>query len=338
MATVNLKHVVKRYGSVEVIPPLDLSIPDKSFTVLVGPSGCGKSTLLRMIAGLEEVTDGTIEIDGEDITDVDPSARGIAMVFQNYALYPHMSVAANIGFALKLAKTPKAEIRARVEEAAEILELQDLLDRKPKALSGGQRQRVAIGRAIVRKPKVFLFDEPLSNLDAALRGQMRVELAELQAKLAATIVYVTHDQVEAMTMAHQIVVLNAGEIQQAGPPLALYDTPANSFVAQFIGAPKMNMFDGALAERHQCYQLGIRPEHLRLDQAAPFAAGIVQYAENLGADTIAYIAGNDGDRFVVRLDGKVRLEVGTTVGLAADRENLIRFAANGESLGAMAHG
>ena len=256
MATVNLKHVVKRYGSVEVIPPLDLSIPDKSFTVLVGPSGCGKSTLLRMIAGLEEVTDGTIEIDGEDITDVDPSARGIAMVFQNYALYPHMSVAANIGFALKLAKTPKAEIRARVEEAAEILELQDLLDRKPKALSGGQRQRVAIGRAIVRKPKVFLFDEPLSNLDAALRGQMRVELAELQAKLAATIVYVTHDQVEAMTMAHQIVVLNAGEIQQAGPPLALYDTPANSFVAQFIGAPKMNMFDGALAERHQCYQLG----------------------------------------------------------------------------------
>lgn len=338
MATVKLRSVTKKFAQVEIIPPMDLTIPDRSFTVLVGPSGCGKSTLLRMIAGLEDVTDGTIEIDGKDVTDTDPSERGIAMVFQSYALYPHMSVAGNIGFALKLAKTPKAEIRERVEEAAEILELQDLLDRKPKALSGGQRQRVAIGRAIVRKPKVFLFDEPLSNLDAALRGQMRVELAELQAKLDATMIYVTHDQVEAMTMAHQIVALDAGRVQQAGPPMTLYDHPANTFVAGFIGAPKMNMFEGELAQRHNCHRLGIRPEHIHLDNNATFAKGEVAHAEHLGADTIAYIANEAAGRIVVRLSGKQRLEAGTVVGLAVDPDALVRFDANGQSMGAATHG
>ena len=243
MAEVCLNNLTKSYGGVEVIPPLDLTIPDKSFSVLVGPSGCGKSTLLRMVAGLEDVSSGQITIGGEDVTDADPAKRGIAMVFQSYALYPHMSVADNIGFALKLAKTPKDEIRTRVKEAAAILQLEDYLDRKPKALSGGQRQRVAIGRAIVRQPKVFLFDEPLSNLDAALRAQMRVELAELHEKLGATMIYVTHDQVEAMTMADQIVVLKKGEVQQVGAPLDLYNTPENTFVAEFIGMPKMNIYE-----------------------------------------------------------------------------------------------
>src|SRR5918997_6448313 len=240
MATVTLKNIHKAYGDVQIIKGVDLKVEDREFCVFVGPSGCGKSTLLRMIAGLEEITSGDLLIDGQRANDVPPSDRGLAMVFQTYALYPHMSVADNMGFSLRLAGVPKAERRAKVGEAARILHLDQLLDRKPKELSGGQRQRVAIGRAIVRKPRVFLFDEPLSNLDAALRVQMRIELARLHDELAATMIYVTHDQIEAMTMADKIVVLQAGVIEQAGSPLELYHHPRNLFVAGFIGSPKMN--------------------------------------------------------------------------------------------------
>ncbi|EYD75426.1 hypothetical protein Rumeso_02996 [Rubellimicrobium mesophilum DSM 19309] len=248
MAEVQLRGVRKSFGSVEVIKGVDLTVASGSFCVFVGPSGCGKSTLLRMIAGLEEVTDGQILIGGQDVTWAEPSERGIAMVFQNYALYPHLTVAQNIGFGLSLARLPKAEIEAKVRAAADILQLTHLLDRKPKALSGGQRQRVAIGRAIVRDPKVFLFDEPLSNLDASLRAEMRLELADLHHRLDATMIYVTHDQVEAMTMADQIVVLQGGRIEQAGAPMDLYGHPATPFVAGFIGSPKMNLFGGEAAK------------------------------------------------------------------------------------------
>ena len=247
MAEVRIENVTKSFGAVDVIPEMNLTIEDGSFTVLVGPSGCGKSTLLRLIAGLEDVTSGTVSIGGEDVTYDEPSDRGIAMVFQSYALYPHMTVRQNIGFGLRLAKKSKAEIAARVEEAAEILQLGPLLDRKPRQLSGGQRQRVAIGRSIVRHPKVFLFDEPLSNLDAALRTQMRVELAELHGKLDATMVYVTHDQVEAMTMADRIVIMNQGRVEQVGAPMEVYNNPASTFVAGFIGSPKMNLINGEVA-------------------------------------------------------------------------------------------
>ncbi len=246
MATVALKNVKKSYGDVSIIQGVDLAIQDKEFVVFVGPSGCGKSTLLRMIAGLEEITSGDLMIDGKVVNDVPPDARGLAMVFQSYALYPHMSVEKNMGFALKLAGVAKAERDAKVMEAARILQLEKLLDRKPGQLSGGQRQRVAIGRAIVRQPKVFLFDEPLSNLDASLRVQMRIEIARLHMELATTMIYVTHDQIEAMTMADRIVVLRAGIIEQVGTPLELYHFPANTFVAGFIGSPKMNLTPGKL--------------------------------------------------------------------------------------------
>ena len=318
MAHVQLTNVKKAFGSVEIIPDLSLSIPDGSFTVLVGPSGCGKSTLLRMIAGLEEVSGGTIQIDGADVTGLEPSERGIAMVFQSYALYPHMSVADNIGFGLKLAKMPVAEREARVREAAEILQLSELMDRKPKALSGGQRQRVAIGRAIVRKPKVFLFDEPLSNLDAALRGQMRVELAELHEKLGATMVYVTHDQVEAMTMADQIVVLSRGNIEQVGAPMDLYNKPRTTFVAGFIGSPKMNLFPCQEVRLDGPGYYGIRPEHLTIvDPDKGRWHGTLRHVEKLGAETIAHIQ-VEGDRlFVARTEGELAKVPGTQVGLIA---------------------
>ncbi|WP_394199543.1 ABC transporter ATP-binding protein [Litoreibacter albidus] len=329
MADVVLNSVVKRFGEVEVIPPLDLTIPSGSFSVLVGPSGCGKSTLLRMIAGLEETTAGTISIGGHDVTDADPSERGIAMVFQSYALYPHMSVADNIGFALKLARKPRDEIRARVKEAAEILQLEDFLDRKPKALSGGQRQRVAIGRAIVRKPKVFLFDEPLSNLDAALRGQMRIELAELHSKLGATMIYVTHDQVEAMTMADQIVVLKGGVVQQAGAPMALYDAPQNVFVGQFIGAPKMNVFPGRAVDGFEADQIGIRPEDLTPAQSGGLVNGTVVYSEHLGAETIVHVRTGDIGRVVMRLNGNVALTPGTHIAMTAAPKAVHCFDASG---------
>ena len=272
-----------------VIPPLDLTIEDGSFTVLVGPSGCGKSTLLRLIAGLEDVSGGGVRIGGEDVTGAEPSDRGIAMVFQSYALYPHMSVRKNIGFGLKLAGLPKDEITRRVDQAASILQLGALLDRKPRELSGGQRQRVAIGRSIVRNPRVFLFDEPLSNLDAALRTQMRVELAELHARLGATMVYVTHDQVEAMTMADRIVIMNGGRVEQVGAPMEVYNRPASTFVAGFIGSPRMNLINGETAAGYGAVTLGIRPEHIMLAEGEGPWSGRLRHVEHLGSDTVAYV-------------------------------------------------
>jgi multiple sugar transport system ATP-binding protein len=343
MATVTLKGIRKDYGAVQVIKGVDLSIDDREFCVFVGPSGCGKSTLLRMIAGLEEISAGDLMIDGQRVNDVPPSERGLAMVFQSYALYPHMSVADNMGFSLRLAGVSKEERRAKVGEAARILHLDALLDRKPKELSGGQRQRVAIGRAIVRKPKVFLFDEPLSNLDAALRVQMRIELARLHDELAATMIYVTHDQVEAMTMADKIVVLQGGVIEQAGTPLELYHHPRNLFVAGFIGSPKMNFLPAKVAgidETGTTVQLtsgatlvvpvrpghhrvgdtvtlGVRPEHLRL-AAEGELTGEVKVVERLGGETFLYTQLQDGSMLIVQADGEVPTGVHERIAMKLD--------------------
>src|SRR6201987_4143574 len=266
MATVRLNDVHKIFGDTEIIKGVNLDIADREFCVFVGPSGCGKSTLLRLIAGLEEITAGDLLIDGKRVNDVPPDERVLSMVFQTYALYPHMSVRDNMAFALRLAVVPKPERDAKVEKVAELLQLKSYLDRLPKALSGGQRQRVAIGRAIVREPKAFLFDEPLSNLDAALRGQTRLGVTRLQKQLGTTAIYVTHDQVEAMTMADKIVVLNAGKIEQYGSPLELYEKPANLFVAGFIGSPKMNFVSGDAAAQRGAATIGVRPEHLKVDR------------------------------------------------------------------------
>ncbi|TMQ04051.1 MAG: sn-glycerol-3-phosphate ABC transporter ATP-binding protein UgpC [Deltaproteobacteria bacterium] len=306
MAEVVLREVRKSFDTVEVIRGVSLTVRDGEFVVFVGPSGCGKSTLLRLIAGLETITSGEVAIDGRRCNDLPPSERGIAMVFQSYALYPHMSVYDNMAFSLKLAHVRKDEIRERVERAADILQGRALLERKPKALSGGQRQRVAIGRAIVREPKVFLFDEPLSNLDAALRVQMRIEIAKLHRDLDTTIVYVTHDQVEAMTMASRIVVLNAGLVEQIGAPLELYHRPVNRFVAGFIGSPKMNFLPGTLiaatrAAKGSAVTVGVRPEHVLPPGAAPSGElgrirGEVALVENLGESALIYlrVPGADG--------------------------------------------
>ena len=326
MASVSLRGIRKRFDDNLVIKDVDLEILDGEFVVFVGPSGCGKSTLLRIIAGLEDVSEGTLEIGGVVSNAIEPARRGIAMVFQSYALYPHMSVFDNMGFALKLARVPKAEIRARVERAAEILQIGHLLERKPRALSGGQRQRVAIGRAIVRKPEVFLFDEPLSNLDAALRGQTRVELARLHRELGATMIYVTHDQVEAMTLGQKIVVLNGGRIEQVGSPFELYERPANRFVAGFLGSPRMNFFDATLvaaqargatvelahgarvqvaadatrARAGDKVVLGVRPEHLQIVRTGE-GGGIgasVALVEYLGDVTLVYAHPDGGGDMV----------------------------------------
>ncbi len=329
MATVELKNVSKCFGATEVIPDISLTIPHGSFTVFVGPSGCGKSTLLRLIAGLEDVTRGAIAIDGQDVTFVRPPDRGIAMVFQSYALYPHMSVAENIGFALKMAKVAPVEIKQRVEAAAAVLQLHELLARKPGELSGGQRQRVAIGRAIVRQPKVFLFDEPLSNLDAALRTQMRVELAQLHKRLGATMVYVTHDQVEAMTLADQIVVLNKGVIEQVGSPMDLYQRPRTLFVAGFIGSPRMNLINGSPAQSFQTHTLGIRPEHLDVCPSGGDWKGSVVIAERLGSDTLVHVDTPDTGRVIARAPGNASFAVGETVCLSMRRDCLHRFDASG---------
>ena len=332
MGDVRLTNLNKTYGKHVIIPDLSMTVEDGSFTVLVGPSGCGKSTLLRMVAGLETVTHGTIEIGGKDVTTTEPSDRGIAMVFQSYALYPHMTVRANIGFGLKLAKMPKPDIKARVEEAAEILQLGPLLDRKPKELSGGQRQRVAIGRSIVRKPDVFLFDEPLSNLDAALRSQMRVELAELHEKLGATMIYVTHDQVEAMTMADKIVILKQGEIQQIGNPMDLYNKPDNPFVAQFIGSPKMNMIEGAEASAKGARWIGVRPEHIELSADHGPWKGRLRHVEHLGSDTVAYIDGEDIGSLTVRVPGQISLRTGETIYMTPQAEHTHLFSSDGVAI------
>ncbi|WP_148252689.1 ABC transporter ATP-binding protein [Aidingimonas lacisalsi] len=329
MATLELKNVVKTFDKTQVIQGVDLEVNDREFVVFVGPSGCGKSTLLRMIAGLESATSGDILIGGERVNEVAPADRDLAMVFQSYALYPHMTVADNMGFSLRLAKVPKEERRRKVEEAAEILQLGPLLDRKPKALSGGQRQRVAIGRAIVRNPGIFLFDEPLSNLDAALRVKMRVELARLHDELDATMIYVTHDQIEAMTMADKIVVLQDGIVEQIGSPMELYHHPRNYFVAGFIGSPKMNFLsveavacsasgvtvrlpngtecdvavDGSAHQAGAPLTLGIRPEHLVLDEQG-LLAGEVQVIERLGGMTSLHIQTAD-ELLTLVADGEV---------------------------------
>ena len=312
MARVVLKDIHKNFGNVSVINGIDLTVEDGEFCVFVGPSGCGKSTLLRIISGLEDQTSGAIEIDGKDVSNVEPSRRGIAMVFQSYALYPHLTVRQNIGFGLSLARTPKEEMNRLVEATAETLQLTPLLERKPEALSGGQRQRVAIGRAIVRKPEVFLFDEPLSNLDAALRSQMRIELNDLHAKLKSTMIYVTHDQVEAMTMADKIVVLNGGHIEQVGSPMDLYNNPATPFVAGFIGSPKMNLYTGDVARKMGCSTYGVRPEHLTLHKTQGLWHGKVRYIELLGADAIIHLEVPDLGDLVVRTGGDTDLVVGAT--------------------------
>jgi multiple sugar transport system ATP-binding protein len=325
MGSIKLENVCKTFGEVSVIPSIDLEINNGEFAVFVGPSGCGKSTLLRLIAGLEDVSGGRILIDGVDATDKAPSQRGLAMVFQSYALYPHMSVRSNIGFPLKMAKVDPAEISRKVEEAAKILNLTDYLDRKPRNLSGGQRQRVAIGRAIVRSPECFLFDEPLSNLDASLRVNMRLEISELHQKLGATSIYVTHDQVEAMTMADKIVVLNKGRIEQVGSPLELYRNPANLFVAGFIGSPKMNLLGGGVAQQHGAHTIGIRPEHVTLSSTEGAWKGKVTVAEHLGSDTFLHVDVDGVGHVTARASGEMPVRHGDIVYITPDIARLHRF-------------
>ncbi len=318
MGNIVLKQVVKRFGEAEVIPPLDLEINDGEFVVFVGPSGCGKSTLLRLIAGLEDVTEGTIEIDGKEVTYAPPAQRGLAMVFQSYALYPHMSVRKNIAFPLKMAGVAQEEIDKKVEHAASILNLANYIDKRPGNLSGGQRQRVAIGRAIVREPSAFLFDEPLSNLDASLRVNMRQEITDLHRELDTTMVYVTHDQVEAMTMADKIVVLHAGVIEQVGSPLELYREPRNRFVAGFIGSPKMNFIEGPAAEKHKAHSIGVRPEHFEVVKKGGDFKGVVLSAEHLGSDTFLRVKMDDGQEILARGSGDVVVNYGDTVALKVE--------------------
>lgn len=333
MGRIVLENVTKNFGEVEVIPPLNLTIEDGEFAVFVGPSGCGKSTLLRLIAGLEETTSGKISIDGSDATEVPPSKRGLAMVFQSYALYPHMTVRKNIGFPLRMAKMEQAEIDAKVEAAAKILNLKDYLDKKPGQLSGGQRQRVAIGRAIVREPSAFLFDEPLSNLDAALRVGMRLEISELHERLKTTMIYVTHDQVEAMTMADKIVVLRAGNIEQVGSPLELYHTPRNLFVAGFIGSPKMNIVSGPDAEKLGATSVGFRPEHTDVSATDGMWKGRVGVAEHLGSDTFIHVHDTGlGEMITVRVTGDISVNHGDDIYLTPQMDKLHRFDANGERM------
>jgi len=328
---VRLRGIQKSYGKVHVIHGVDLDIEPGEFVVFVGPSGCGKTTLLRMIAGLEEITGGTLKIGGESVNDLPPSERGVAMVFQSYALYPHKTVFDNMAFALKIAKVPADEIEKRVNAAADILQLREYLQRLPKALSGGQRQRVAIGRAIVRNPKVFLFDEPLSNLDAALRTKMRVELATLHRSLGSTMIYVTHDQVEAMTLADKIVVLNKGRVEQVGAPLDLYNKPASLFVAGFIGSPQMNFITGDFAGQHGAVTVGLRPEHLRVQSGGPIR-GTLKHSEKLGNETFAYVDAGALGEITARMDGTLPLDPGNAIELAFAPEHLYRFAADGKSL------
>ena len=329
MGKIELTKVRKSFGDVDVIPGIDLTIEDGEFVVFVGPSGCGKSTLLRLIAGLEDTTSGVIDIDGKDATNLPPAKRGLAMVFQSYALYPHMTVRKNIQFPLKMAGMDLAEQTRRVEKAASVLNLTNYLDRRPGQLSGGQRQRVAIGRAIVREPAAFLFDEPLSNLDAALRVGMRQEISELHQTLKTTMVYVTHDQVEAMTMADKIVVLNAGRIEQVGGPLELYHQPRNKFVAGFIGSPRMNFIDGAEAAKHNAHTIGIRPEHITVGDG-PWE-GVVGLSEHLGSDSFIKVDVPGLGTLNVRGPGELGVHHGDRVKLAPAGK-IHRFDAEGLAL------
>ncbi|MGC8201662.1 ABC transporter ATP-binding protein [Aliiroseovarius sp. PTFE2010] len=346
MGSIELSAVEKWYGEVQVIKGIDLAIDEGEFVIFVGPSGCGKSTLLRMIGGLEEISRGSLAINGTDVTDQPPSKRGLSMVFQSYALYPHMSVADNMGFSLKTAGAPQSEITAKVSEAARVLKLEDYLDRRPRDLSGGQRQRVAIGRSIVRDPTAFLFDEPLSNLDAALRVEMRYEIAKLHQSLGRTMIYVTHDQVEAMTLADRIVVLEFGTIAQVGTPRELYESPANLFVAQFIGSPAMNIMScSASGGQYTLWggrggtgpngavKLGIRPEHITLGTPGDGQAdGVVDVAEYHGSDTFLIIDGAELGRITVRVVGNTGLRDGDRVGLTFAPEHTHFFDAQGLAL------
>ncbi|WP_411034251.1 ABC transporter ATP-binding protein [Shinella sp. BYT-45] len=353
---ITLRNVSKNFGPVGVIHDVSMDIPTGDFAVFVGPSGCGKSTLLRMIAGLEDTSGGTISIEGRDVTDVEPAKRGVAMVFQSYALYPHLTVYENMAFSLRLKKTPKPKIDEMVHQAARILHLEEQLKKRPSELSGGQRQRVAIGRAIVRQPKVFLFDEPLSNLDAELRVQMRIELARLHKQIGATMIYVTHDQVEAMTLADHIFVLKGGRLQQAGRPLRLYDDPDNQFVGGFIGSPAMNFLDGVVAGRAgdmlrialeglgkeisarvSCdvgegtgVKVGIRPEHLY--PADDGFQATVEMEEDLGGVSYLHARLADGREIVVEMRGRRESLNGKTVALSADAGDVLVFAKNGGRL------
>ena len=347
MAGVVLQKVAKQFGDIKVIHGIDLKIEDGEFCVFVGPSGCGKSTLLRMVAGLEETSAGAIHIGARDVTKADPAERGVAMVFQTYALYPHMTVAENMGFGLKMTGHPKAEVARKVKEASRILKLDDYLTRKPKALSGGQRQRVAIGRAIVRGPEVFLFDEPLSNLDAELRVEMRVEIARLHREIGATMIYVTHDQVEAMTLADKIVVLRKGRIEQVGAPLELYRNPDNRFVAGFIGSPAMNFVVGkvekagmvsakglsgpvatdvALPGAGADVIVGLRPQQLRLDMAG--TSHKVDLTEALGGVSFVHLTAPTGEKLVIEAHDDLTIKPGTMVGVTYDSADAMLFAAD----------
>ena len=348
MSGVTLQRVIKRYGDAQVIHGVDLTVEDGEFCVFVGPSGCGKSTLLRMVAGLEETSEGSIRIGARDVTRADPSERGVAMVFQTYALYPHMTVAENMGFGLKMTGHPKDQIASKVKEASRILKLDDYLARKPKALSGGQRQRVAIGRAIVRGPEVFLFDEPLSNLDAELRVEMRVEIARLHREIGATMIYVTHDQVEAMTLADKIVVLRAGRVEQVGRPLDLYRDPDNKFVAGFIGSPAMN-FVAAVTEKGSVsapglgtaslptsvalpgsgekVSVGLRPQHLALDTSG--STHRVEMTEALGGVSYIHLTAPTGEKLVVESHSDPEVKMGGMTGIRFDPKDAMLFADTG---------
>ena len=359
MPDLSLVKVVKRFGTAGVIHGIDLDVEHGEFVVFVGPSGCGKSTLLRMIAGLEEVTDGEIVIDGVLVNEVEAAKRGLAMVFQSYALYPHMTVRKNLAFGLETLRTPKNVIRERVAEAARILKIEPLLERRPAQLSGGQRQRVAIGRAIVREPKIFLFDEPLSNLDAELRVQMRVEIAKLHKRLGATMIYVTHDQVEAMTMADKIVVLRAGHIEQVGSPLDLYNEPRNQFVAGFIGSPRMNFLGatvravgdggtevalgdgtpvvlprvGAGQRAGAAVTLGVRPEHMRVGDTGdgPTVPTVVNLTEHLGGVTFFYATLSSGEALTIEMPGQAFVDTGATVPVRLDPDLCHLFDGEGQA-------
>jgi multiple sugar transport system ATP-binding protein len=333
MGSLTIENLKKSFGATDVLKGIDLAVQDGEFVVFVGPSGCGKSTLLRVIAGLEDATSGTVKIDGETVNNVPPARRGIAMVFQTYALYPHLSVRDNMSLGLKQIGTPGDEIARRVDVASSMLSLEPYLKRRPAELSGGQRQRVAIGRAVVREPKLFLFDEPLSNLDAALRVNTRLEIAQLHRRLKATMIYVTHDQVEAMTLADKIVVLNAGRIEQIGAPMELYNSPANEFVAGFIGSPKMNFIDAARVGEPQAKTLGVRPEHISVSSSSGTWKGTVVHTEHLGADTNLYLDTEKAGLITVRIFGVYDAAPGAMIYATPDPGKTYRFGADGKVLG-----
>ena len=331
MGALSLTKITKSFGKVDVIKGVDLTVHDGEFCVFVGPSGCGKSTLLRIIAGLEDATSGQLSIDGTDITNAPPSKREIAMVFQSYALYPHLTVKGNMALALKQAGASKAEIETAVQRASNMLSLEALLERRPAELSGGQRQRVAIGRAVVRTPKLFLFDEPLSNLDAALRVNTRIEIARLHRDLKATMIYVTHDQVEAMTLADRIVVLNAGRIEQVGAPMELYNDPDNVFVAGFIGSPQMNFLKGNLLDGRG-ETLGIRPEHLAISRSEGKIPGTISHVEHLGGETLVYVRSAEHGLVTVRLFGEHKFTVDEDVFVTPEAARCYHFDKDGKRI------